>query len=159
MDDALTDNILPPSRTGRIAAFTGGEPPEPPPPRTSWPNDGRAPRYFGHPIPLAVAADLADMRAACKAQGRTPPTNEQVVTRAMRLLPDDIDQLVGLLAEAGFLHASTGEQLRRFTCAGWDPAWPATTARLAAQLMRRGHQVPERRLFALAITLAVRDGL
>lgn len=148
MNQVDVSNVLQPRSTGRLAALVDTADPA-----------VSTPRYFGHPIPLTVAADMADMRAACKAAGRRPPTNEQIVTRAMRLLPDDIDVLVGLLDERGYLRATTGEQLRRFTCTGYDPAWPATTARLAAQLMRRGHQVPERRLFALAISLALADGL
>lgn len=132
-------------------------PPAPEPePEAESVGEGR--QHYGHPIPLALAADIEDMRAAARVAGRAAPANHVIVGRAFDLLPDDPDEVAALLDKHDLLSIRTAERTRKFTCAHAQPEWPGRLAVLRSQLLRRGMDIPLARIYTLAVTLAVREG-
>ena len=115
-------------------------------------------QHYGHPIPLGLAADIEDMRAAARVAGRQAPPNHVIVGRAFELLPDDPGEVAALLDKHDLLAVHTAERTRKFTCAHAQPEWPGRLAVLRSQLLRRGMDIPLARIYTLAVTLAVREG-
>lgn len=150
MADAALARTRPPRRRSEPA-------PEPAPdPQPTVVGEGR--QHYGHPIPLGLAADIEDMRAAARVAGRPSPPNHAIVGRAFDLLPDDPDEVAALLDKHDLLSIRTAERTRKFTCAHAQPEWPGRLAVLRSQLLRRGMDIPLARIYTLAVTLAVREG-